>query len=65
VIFVNTDPDWRRLGIARAMTATAARAAKQSGARLAGLDHSDAGTQLHLRLGFEAATPTTRFRPSV
>jgi GNAT superfamily N-acetyltransferase len=64
VIFVNTDPGWRRRGIALAMTATALRSAWQSGARAAGLDASDAGRQLYLRLGFQTATPTTRFRPS-
>lgn len=64
VIFVNTDPGWRRRGIALAMTATALRSAQLSGARDAGLDASDAGTELYLRLGFEAATPTTRFHPA-
>jgi ribosomal protein S18 acetylase RimI-like enzyme len=64
VIFVNTDPGWRRRGIALAMTATALRSAQQSGARNAGLDASDAGRELYLQLGFEAATPTRRFRPS-
>ena len=62
VIFVNTDPDWRGRGIARAMTATAVRAAEQSGARHAGLDASDAGVPIYLRLGFQAATPLRRFR---
>lgn len=46
------------------MTATALRLAHQSGARDAGIDASDAGRELYLRLGFEAATPTTRFRVS-
>ncbi len=64
VIFVNTDPDWRRRGIARAMTATALRAARQAGARSAGIDASDAGRELYLRLGFETATVITRFRSS-
>ena len=62
VIFVNTDPDWRRRGIARAMTAIALRAAQQAGARSAGIDASDAGRELYLRLGFENATAITRFR---
>jgi GNAT superfamily N-acetyltransferase len=64
VIFVNTDPDWRRRGIARAMTAIALRAAQQAGARSAGIDASDAGRQLYLRLGFEDAAVITRFRSS-
>jgi ribosomal protein S18 acetylase RimI-like enzyme len=64
VIFVNTDPDWRRRGIARAMTTIALRAAEQAGARHAGLDASTAGRELYLGLGFEAATPVTRFRSS-
>jgi GNAT superfamily N-acetyltransferase len=64
VIFINTDPDWRRRGIARAMTAIAPRAAQQAGARHAGIDASDAGRELYLRLGFEDATVVTRFRSS-
>jgi len=64
VIFINTDPDWRRLGIARAMTAIALRAARQAGARHAGIDASDAGRELYRRLGFEDATVVTRFRSS-
>jgi GNAT superfamily N-acetyltransferase len=64
VIFVNTDPDWRRRGIARAMTAIALRTARQAGARHAGLDASNAGKELYLKLGFEPATPVTRFRRS-
>jgi GNAT superfamily N-acetyltransferase len=65
VIFVNTDPDWRRRGIARAMTAIALRAAHDAGARHAGLDASKAGREFYLSLGFEAAAPLTRFRLSV
>ena len=64
VIFVNTDPGWRRRGIAWAMTATALRAAQPAGARSAGIDASDAGRGLYLRLGFEQATVITRFRLS-
>lgn len=64
VIFVNTDPHWRRRGIARAMTAIALGAAQQEGAHRASIDASDAGRELYLRLGFENATPITRFRPS-
>jgi GNAT superfamily N-acetyltransferase len=64
VIFVNTDPDWRRRGIARAMTGVALRAAHQAGARIAGIDASDAGRELYLRLGFENASVITRFRSS-
>ena len=64
VIFVNTDPNWRRRGIARAMTTIALGAARQAGARSAGIDASDAGRELYLRLGFENATVITRFRSS-
>lgn len=64
VMFVNTDPDWRRRGVARAMTAIALRAAAEAGARQAGLDASDAGKALYLTLGFETATSIRRFRPS-
>jgi hypothetical protein len=42
----------------------ALRAAEQAGARHAGLDAGDAGRELYLSLGFEAATPVRRFRPS-
>ncbi len=64
VVFVNTDPAWRRRGIAHAMTAIALRAARQAGARSAGIDASPAGRELYLRLGFENATAIRRFRPS-
>jgi GNAT superfamily N-acetyltransferase len=65
VLFVNTDPGWRRRGIARAMTALALRAAEQAGARHASLDAGDAGTTLYLRLGFDPVTLLRRYRPSV
>jgi GNAT superfamily N-acetyltransferase len=62
VIFINTDPEWRRRGIALSMTATTLRMAEQSGARQAGLDASEAGMRIYLRLGFSPVTPTKRFR---
>ena len=61
VFFVNTDPGWRRRGIGQAMTAAALLAARQSGARRACLDASDAGRSIYSRLGFEAVSPTARF----
>ncbi len=62
VIFVNTDPAWRRRGIGQAMTATALRTAMRFGARQAGLDASDTGQSIYGRLGFDVATSLTRFR---
>jgi len=64
VIFVNTDPGWRRRGIAQAMTVAALYAAQDSGARRAGLDASEAGPRIYLRLGFEVVTQVTRFFPN-
>jgi GNAT superfamily N-acetyltransferase len=61
VLFVNTEPGWRRRGIGRAMTAAALRAARMSGARRACLDSSDAGATIYLQLGFEIAGRMTRF----
>ena len=61
VMFVNTDPRWRRRGIGRAMTAAALHAARETGARRACLDASDAGRRIYLRLGFEDIAPVTRF----
>jgi hypothetical protein len=46
------------------MTAIALRAAEHAGAHQAGLDASRAGKALYLTVGFEAATPITRFRSS-
>lgn len=61
VMFVNTDPRWRRRGIGRAMTAAALHAARETGAQQACLDASDAGRRIYLRLGFEDIAPVTRF----
>ncbi len=65
VIFVNTDHEWRRRGIGRAMTGAALRAARESGATRACLDATAEGRAIYARLGFEAAAELTRFfRPS-
>ena len=61
VIFVDTDPVWRRGGIATAMTSVALGAARGQGAREASLDASGAGRSIYLRLGFESAGQTIRF----
>jgi GNAT superfamily N-acetyltransferase len=61
VFFVNTDPDWQRRGIGRAMTAAALRAARALGASRACLDASAAGARIYLSLGFEDAGPWTQF----
>lgn len=61
VIFVNTDPGWRRRGIGAAMTALALRAARDSGARQACLDATNAGLGISRRLGFETVAPATHF----
>lgn len=61
VIFVNTDPAWRRRGIGEAMTAEALRAAAGAGARRACLDASGAGLAIYRRLGFEPVTGITLF----
>lgn len=64
VMFVNTDPDWRGRGIARAMTSAALRVARDSGAQRACLDATGAGLRIYQRLEFEAVTRTTRFSTS-
>ncbi|HEY1518748.1 MAG TPA: GNAT family N-acetyltransferase [Solirubrobacteraceae bacterium] len=61
VLFVNTDPGWRGRGIGTAMTAAALRAARESGARRASLDSSDAGARIYRRIGFESLGGTTRY----
>ncbi|WP_339573600.1 GNAT family N-acetyltransferase [Pseudokineococcus basanitobsidens] len=61
VLFVNTEPDWRRRGIGRSMTALALRAARAAGARSAALDSSEAGSSIYKGLGFESVTRTLRF----
>jgi hypothetical protein len=50
-----------RRGIGRAMTAETLNAAKRSGARRAGLDATNAGLSIYVRLGFEIVTKMTRF----
>jgi len=62
VIFVNTDPAWRRRGVGHAMTAHALRAAKLQGASEACVDASAAGRSIYRRLGFEPAGTLRRFR---
>ena len=61
VIFVNTEHGWRGRGIGRAMTAAALCAARDAGARRAGLDASPAGLPIYVRLGFDVVGPMTRF----
>jgi GNAT superfamily N-acetyltransferase len=61
VMFVNTHRDWRRRGIGRAMTGTALRAARDSGATQACLDATAEGRAIYARLGFEVAAEVTRF----
>jgi len=62
VIFVNTEPAWRRRGIGQAMSSRALRAAQRSGATQACLDASAAGASIYDRLGLESAGTLTRFR---
>jgi GNAT superfamily N-acetyltransferase len=64
VMFVNTHRDWRRRGIARAMTGAALRAARDSGANQACLDATAEGRAIYARLGFEVAAEVTRFSRS-
>jgi GNAT superfamily N-acetyltransferase len=59
--FVSTDAQWRRQGVATAMTAAALTWARQTGARAASLEASPAGLSIYRRLGFEAVSPATMF----
>src|SRR5262249_12877951 len=61
VFFVNTEPEWRRQGIAHAMTSQALAAALRRGARHASLDATGAGRRIYERLGFEAVAQVARF----
>lgn len=61
VLFVNTDPGWRRRGIGEAMTALALRDARSRGATRASLDSSTVGLSIYRRLGFEPIDGTTHF----
>lgn len=61
VFFVNTDPDWRGLGIGQAMTAAALRSAREAGAQYARLDATEAAVGIYSRLGFETVAPISRF----
>jgi len=61
VIFVNTDPGWRRRGVGRAMTAAALEAARARGASQACLDASDSGLPVYRGLGFDVLGRTRRF----
>jgi GNAT superfamily N-acetyltransferase len=61
VVFVNTHPDWRGRGIARALTAHALTEARRAGAEQASLDATDLGRPVYARLGFEPVAPLARF----
>jgi len=61
IFFVNTEPEWRRRGIGRAMTLEALRTAASLGARRAILHATDDGLPVYRRLGFEDVGMLTRF----
>ena len=61
VFFVNTEPAWRRRGIAMAMTFEALRAAAALGVQRAFLHATEDGLPVYRRLGFEEAGMVTRF----
>lgn len=61
VFLVDTDPAWRGLGVARAMSATALRGAAARGAAHASLWSSPQGVRVYLGLGFEIVGAATQF----
>jgi ribosomal protein S18 acetylase RimI-like enzyme len=61
ILFVNTEPGWRRRGVGRAMTVEALRVASSAGARRAILDATDDAASLYERLGFEVAGRLNRY----
>jgi ribosomal protein S18 acetylase RimI-like enzyme len=61
ILFVNTEPAWRRRGVGRAMTVEALRVASSSGARRAILDATDNAASLYEHLGFEVAGRLNRY----
>jgi GNAT superfamily N-acetyltransferase len=61
VIFVNTQPGWRRRGIGRAMTAAALCAARDEGATRACLEATDAAIPTYAGLGFQRVARVTQF----
>ena len=61
VLFVSTEPAWRRRGIGRAMTRGALRAAASLGARQAILHSTEDGASVYAALGFEPAGLVTRY----
>ncbi|WP_299040306.1 GNAT family N-acetyltransferase [uncultured Pseudokineococcus sp.] len=64
VIFVNTDPAWRRRGSRRAVTAVAIADARARGAVTACLDASGSGLSINEQLGFGVVAHSSRFSGS-
>ncbi|MEJ5946373.1 GNAT family N-acetyltransferase [Pseudokineococcus basanitobsidens] len=64
VIFVNTDPGWRRRGLGRAMTAAAVTDARARGASTACLDASASGLSIYQQLGYRVIADTRRYSRS-
>ena len=61
VVFVTTDPAWRRRGVGSTMTARALEAAREEGALRASLDASALGEPIYRRLGFSSIGTINRF----